>query len=1244
MKEHKKLYKAGKKWLVAMIVVAGLGVAASQQNVLADDGTQGQTTNTFQVTTPANQNNQNYNSYSDEKLATNQVAVPDDNYNDLTSAGQSMVNSSQGSDTAWNKTVLLGDADGVSTTSGFFNSNVKSNIVSSEANMPLDFKPGILVYDGSNDTSEQVNDDLTENQKEELNDLSNKWTNSLRNTWRDNGYNYDGSPYQYKYSINTNQSIWNDERTLESARTSANYSYNHTGLDASIPSVKSYVDYLSDTSSQISSAVQNYESQNNIDSQGVGTQFGENLFMLSGSTMLQLEVDLYNKMQSMLWSEAVQDGSVLNANSQSHLGNALNNNMALQAMSFQKVASNHWYLTWDFIGAYDLNSNLTSEEISGMEQAIDNISPLVQSNIVNRIETLRAQPVIQSGWEYDNGNKYYRDNSGNRVTGWKTIDGQRYYFDPYSQVADTGLQYIDGNWYYFDYSTSAAQVGLQNVFGSLYSFDASNYNATSGWQWINGNMYYFDPSSYCAVSGVFNIGNQLYYFDPDSHIQQTGWITVNGKKYYFNDAAVNGLQNINGNVYYFSDYGLVTNQKLNLASENGVNGGEYFFDDSGVGHLQQTGWQKANNRWYYRDNNGLVKGWRKINNNWYYFDPVNAWARTGWQKIGGHWYYFDAKNAWALKNWQHINNNWYYFDPVNAWARTGLQKIGGHEYYFDLVNAWALKRWQHISNNWYYFDPVNVWAFDGLQQIGGHAFYFINNKMVANRTIYLNGANGLPSGTYKFDANGYGKLLPNGWIKNQDGSWSYKNNNQYINDDWKLIGNHWYYFDYQSKMVANTTEYIDYGMGKFDPGYYTFDVNGHCLQLDSITWKKSRNAKWMCKENGTFLTGWHIVNGKTYYFDPVNNEAITGWFNYKGNDYNNGSNGPGWYYFDPVNASALTGWQKINSFYYYLNPVMETNTIEWGSNNVRYYIDSYGHWVTKPGWQKMTRKVNGSTRKTDEWLYVNHNGSLATNRWVKVDGVYYYFTDPFMAHNQLLVINGTTYEFDSNGHYSHQENKWFHGNQEFYGETGPFLQPFWYYLDDKGNTVQGWKLIDGAWYYFRPIDNNVYVMTALSSKEFGDSSPYATADGRVYAFDVNGHYQKNGWFTNGEDYWYLNPDGTVFTGLKTINGIIYYFIPFEEYKQKEEFTYAGRMAHNEIVKVNNKIMAFDKSGRLIHNGWFKNYNWYYISHGEALTNRWLTLNGVHYYFDSDGHMYSNGNYYINGSYYNFDANGYCLNY
>lgn len=1050
MKEHKKLYKAGKKWLVAMIVVAGLGVAASQQNVLADDGTQGQTTNTFQVTTPANQNNQNYNSYSDEKLATNQVAVPDDNYNDLTSAGQSMVNSSQGSDTAWNKTVLLGDADGVSTTSGFFNSNVKSNIVSSEANMPLDFKPGILVYDGSNDTSEQVNDDLTENQKEELNDLSNKWTNSLRNTWRDNGYNYDGSPYQYKYSINTNQSIWNDERTLESARTSANYSYNHTGLDASIPSVKSCVDYLSDTSSQISSAVQNYESQNNIDSQGVGTQFGENLFMLSGSTMLQLEVDLYNKMQSMLWGEAVQDGSVLNANSQSHLGNALNNNMALQAMSFQKVASNHWYLTWDFIGAYDLNSNLTSEEISGMEQAIDNISPLVQSNIVNRIETLRAQPVIQSGWEYDNGNKYYRDNSGNRVTGWKTIDGQRYYFDPYSQVADTGLQYIDGNWYYFDYSTSAAQVGLQNVFGSLYSFDASNYNATSGWQWINGNMYYFDPSSYCAVSGVFNIGNQLYYFDPDSHIQQTGWITVNGKKYYFNDAAVNGLQNINGNVYYFSDYGLVTNQKLNLASENGVNGGEYFFDDSGVGHLQQTGWQKANNRWYYRDNNGLVKGWRKINNNWYYFDPVNAWARTGWQKIGGHWYYFDAKNAWALKNWQHINNNWYYFDPVNAWARTGWQKIGGHEYYFDLVNAWALKRWQHISNNWYYFDPVN--------------------------------------------------------------------------------------------------------------------------------------------------------------------------------------------------ASALTGWQKINSFYYYLNPVMETNTIEWGSNNVRYYIDSYGHWVTKPGWQKMTRKVNGSTRKTDEWLYVNHNGSLATNRWVKVDGVYYYFTDPFMAHNQLLVINGTTYEFDSNGHYSHQENKWFHGNQEFYGETGPFLQPFWYYLDDKGNTVQGWKLIDGAWYYFRPIDNNVYVMTALSSKEFGDSSPYATADGRVYAFDVNGHYQKKGWFTNGEDYWYLNPDGTVFTGLKTINGIIYYFIPFEEYKQKEEFTYAGRMAHNEIVKVNNKIMAFDKSGRLIHNGWFKNYNWYYISHGEALTNRWLTLNGVHYYFDSDGHMYSNGNYYINGSYYNFDANGHCLNY
>lgn len=45
MKEHKKLYKSGKNWVVATLAVASLGVVAMQQGVLADS-TPAVTTNT----------------------------------------------------------------------------------------------------------------------------------------------------------------------------------------------------------------------------------------------------------------------------------------------------------------------------------------------------------------------------------------------------------------------------------------------------------------------------------------------------------------------------------------------------------------------------------------------------------------------------------------------------------------------------------------------------------------------------------------------------------------------------------------------------------------------------------------------------------------------------------------------------------------------------------------------------------------------------------------------------------------------------------------------------------------------------------------------------------------------------------------------------------------------------------------------------------------------------------------------
>ena len=134
------------------------------------------------------------------------------------------------------------------------------------------------------------------------------------------------------------------------------------------------------------------------------------------------------------------------------------------------------------------------------------------------------------------------------------------------------------------------------------------------------------------------------------------------------------------------------------------------------------------------DNNNLITvyvkrvkgqpGWHYQNGSWYYFKQDGT-AQTGLQQINGHWYYFDPTNARANKGWfQTQAGNWYYFDPQNAWALTGWQQINDNWYYFDPTNAWANKGWQQINGNWYYFDPTNTWALTGWQLINGSWYYF----------------------------------------------------------------------------------------------------------------------------------------------------------------------------------------------------------------------------------------------------------------------------------------------------------------------------------------------------------------------------------------------------------------------------------------------------------------------------------------------------------------------------------------
>lgn len=72
------------------------------------------------------------------------------------------------------------------------------------------------------------------------------------------------------------------------------------------------------------------------------------------------------------------------------------------------------------------------------------------------------------------------------------------------------------------------------------------------------------------------------------------------------------------------------------------------------------------------------------------------------------------------------------------------------------------------------------------------------------------------------------------------------------------------------------------------------------------------------------------------------------------------------------------------------------------------------------------------------------------------------------------------------------------------------------FRDDNNNTVAGWQVINGNWYFFNPNNNNKAIADA-----------WAQIDNQWYYFNEYGILQ-SGWLLNGGQWYFLNPahDGT----------------------------------------------------------------------------------------------------------------------
>ena len=222
----------------------------------------------------------------------------------------------------------------------------------------------------------------------------------------------------------------------------------------------------------------------------------------------------------------------------------------------------------------------------------------------------------------DGGNTWYyiTSDSVTRCSGWKSYEGNYFFFDSSSHLQRGWLHESEG-WYYLG-STGAMQ---------------------KGWVFVDGKWYFLQDNGLMIHSQWFKWNGVWYYLNSDGSAQ-TGWKLIDGYYYYFNDSAkmqTGWLKD--GGYWFYLDY----SGKM-LTGFQTIEGKRYYFVNNGSMAL---GWFRVGFPWYYADSTGVIQtGWQHIKGEWYYFNYTGT-MHIGKLTEGGYTYYLDESTGAMQTGW-----------------------------------------------------------------------------------------------------------------------------------------------------------------------------------------------------------------------------------------------------------------------------------------------------------------------------------------------------------------------------------------------------------------------------------------------------------------------------------------------------------------------------------------------------------------------------------------------------------------
>lgn len=210
--------------------------------------------------------------------------------------------------------------------------------------------------------------------------------------------------------------------------------------------------------------------------------------------------------------------------------------------------------------------------------------------------------------------------------------------------------------------------------------------------------------------------------------------------------------------------------------------------------------------------------------------------------------------------------------------------------------------------------------------------------------------------------------------------------------------------------------------------------------------------------------------------------------------------------------------------------------------------------------------------------------------------------------------------------------KWQQQGTDFYyinDNNGQYVRADWiqtqygyYYIDETGRMVRGWRLIGNDYYYFA---ENGLMQTGFV--EAGGSKYYLNTDGRM----VRGWVE---FVAAGEaTYCYFDDNGQMANGWKAIGDYWYYF---NDYK----------CIVNSWANIENEWYRFNQSGQMVTGWYLQNNKYYYLSTTTGqMVKGWIQdVNGYKYYLSPvDGTLIQNQTVNIEGTNYTFNQSGQMIN-